>query len=79
MILELYDQATREVAGGEMARYLRRNPLPNEAFIYSRIGEQGRRHGAGARSRPATPTFAINAAACSTGSRPESGSRFLVR
>ena len=50
MILELYDQATREFPGGEMARYLRRNPLPNEAFIYSRMGEQGRRMVSGARS-----------------------------
>ena len=32
-------------------RYLRRNPLPNEAFIYSRTGEQGRRMVSGAQSR----------------------------
>jgi predicted SAM-dependent methyltransferase len=51
MILELFDQATREYSGGEMARYLRRNPLPNEAFIYSRTGEQGRRMVCSARSR----------------------------
>jgi predicted SAM-dependent methyltransferase len=51
MIVELYDQATREFSGGEMARYLCRNPLPNEAFIYSRIGEQGRHLVSGARSR----------------------------
>src|SRR5215210_6876055 len=50
MILELYDQATREFSGGEMARSVGRNPLPNEAFIYSRVGEQGRRMVSGARS-----------------------------
>lgn len=50
MLLELYDQATREFAGGEMAHYLRRNPLPNERFIYSRIGEPGRRMVSGARA-----------------------------
>jgi SAM-dependent methyltransferase len=53
MMLELYDQATREFPGGEMGPYLRRNPLPNEAFIYSRIGEPGRRMVAGGRSRAA--------------------------
>ena len=62
MMLELYDQATREFAGGEMARYVRRNPLPNEAFIYSRVGEPGRRMVAGARSASATarPPFTIS-------------------
>jgi hypothetical protein len=50
MILELYDQATREFPGGEMARYLRGNPAPNEAFIYSRTGEQGRRMLSAARA-----------------------------
>jgi hypothetical protein len=51
MILELYDQATREHPGGGMADYFGQDPLPNEAFIYSRVGEQGRRMVAGARSR----------------------------
>jgi len=54
MILELYDQATRDSAGGQMARYLSEDPLPNEAFIYARVGEQGRRMVSGARSRAAT-------------------------
>jgi hypothetical protein len=50
MLLELYDQATREYPGGRMSRYLRQDPLPNEAFIYSRFGEQGRRMVSGARA-----------------------------
>ena len=54
MLLELYDQATREYPGGGMALYLRQDPLPNEAFIYSRVGEQGRRMVSGARSRSRT-------------------------
>jgi predicted SAM-dependent methyltransferase len=54
MILELYDQATRESAGGQMARYLSEDPLPNEAFIYARVGEQGRRIVSGVRSRTQT-------------------------
>src|SRR5262249_19787573 len=50
-------QATREVAGGEMVRYLAKNPLPNESYIYSRIGDQGRVVVAAVRRRgqPAAP------------------------
>ena len=51
MLLELYDQATRESPGGGMVHYLSQDPLPNEAFIYSRVGEQGRRMISGARAR----------------------------
>jgi SAM-dependent methyltransferase len=43
MVLELYDQATRDRSGGAMREYLNQVPLPNELFIYSRIGSQGRR------------------------------------
>jgi predicted SAM-dependent methyltransferase len=42
MVLELYDQATREFSGGWMGHYLRQDPLSNGAFISSRIGEQAR-------------------------------------
>ncbi len=42
MMIELYDQAVREQSGGEMRSYLSRQPLLNEAFIYDRIGEEGR-------------------------------------
>jgi SAM-dependent methyltransferase len=51
MILELYDQATREYSGGRMAEFLRRKPLPNEAFIHSRIGEVGKGMIAAGRAR----------------------------
>ncbi len=51
MILELYDQATREQPGGAgMAEYLTQDPLPNEAFVLSRVGEQGRQMIAGVRA-----------------------------
>ncbi|MEP7309080.1 MAG: methyltransferase domain-containing protein [Acidobacteriota bacterium] len=55
MMLELYDQATRVVRGGGMVQYLSQDPLPNEAFVYDRIGEQGREIVAAIRSarRPA--------------------------
>jgi predicted SAM-dependent methyltransferase len=52
MLLELFDQATRERHGGEMVRYLKQDPLPNEDFIYARTGEQGRRIVAAVRSSP---------------------------
>ena len=51
MLLEIYDQATREYPGGEMATYLSQSPLLNEAFIYARIGEPGKRMMSGLRSR----------------------------
>ena len=41
IMLELFDQAVREKSGGGMLDYLRQNPLPNEAFVYERIGEEG--------------------------------------
>jgi len=43
MLLEMYDQTVREKRGGMMRHYLEQNPLPNENFVYQRIGEEGRR------------------------------------
>ncbi len=42
IILELLDQTVRENSGGRMVDYLSRAPLPNEDFVYERIGEEGR-------------------------------------
>jgi predicted SAM-dependent methyltransferase len=42
MMLELYDQTVRERSGGGMLNWLQQDPLPNEAFVYERIGEEGR-------------------------------------
>lgn len=42
IMLEMYDQTVREQSGGEMLTYLRQNPLPNEQFVFERIGEEGR-------------------------------------
>ncbi|MEW6237616.1 MAG: methyltransferase domain-containing protein [Candidatus Omnitrophota bacterium] len=42
LTIELLDQMTREISGGEMANYLKNNPIPNESFILERIGEEGR-------------------------------------
>ena len=42
IMVELCDQTVREKGGGGMLEYLRQNPLPNETFVYERIGEEGR-------------------------------------
>lgn len=42
ILLELFDQSVRERSGGEMLAYLQQNPLPNEQFVFDRIGEEGR-------------------------------------
>ncbi len=36
--IEMYDQAVRQVSGGEMLKYLAQDPLPNEDFVVQRIG-----------------------------------------
>jgi SAM-dependent methyltransferase len=43
ILLELYDQVVRESSGGEMLAYVRRNPIPEEEFVASRIGGEFRR------------------------------------
>lgn len=40
--LELYDQVVRNVSGGNMAKYIFREQIPNEDYVYERIGEEGR-------------------------------------
>jgi hypothetical protein len=51
MMLELYDQATREQPGGGMAQYMSGSARATDSFIYSRVGEQGRQMIAAARAR----------------------------
>jgi SAM-dependent methyltransferase len=41
LCLELFDQLARERSGGEMIKFLSRDPLPSENFILNRIGEEG--------------------------------------
>jgi SAM-dependent methyltransferase len=38
--LELLDQLVRERSGGAMVDYLRCSPMPNEAYVRSRIGDE---------------------------------------
>lgn len=62
IMLELYDQTVREQSGGGMLDYLRQHPLPNETFVYERIGEEGRQlvktlHQQASHSRRSFPAF----------------------
>jgi predicted SAM-dependent methyltransferase len=41
IMLELFDQIVREKSGGGMVDYLSQNPMPNEKFVYDRIGVEG--------------------------------------
>jgi len=58
IILEMYDQTVREESGGQMREYLRRNPLPAEAFVLARIGQEGREIVQVLRRHPDTPAAA---------------------
>jgi ubiquinone/menaquinone biosynthesis C-methylase UbiE len=42
IMLEMYDQAVRNESGGEMAKYIFQEVIPNEDYVFSRIGEEGR-------------------------------------
>lgn len=41
--LELFDQMVRNKSGGYMADYLHREDLPNEDYVYKRIGMEGKK------------------------------------
>ena len=56
MMLELYDQTVRERPGGAMLDYLKQDPIPNEAFVYERIGGEARRTVQALRARPTQGT-----------------------
>lgn len=42
MMLEMFDQTVRNSTGGKMSDFLSQENLPNEDFVYGRIGEEGR-------------------------------------
>lgn len=59
LVIEMLDQTVRERGGGAMLEYLRHDPLPNEAFVLERIGEEGREllaaiRGGASRTQPLT-------------------------
>ena len=73
MLLELFDHPTREYPGGRMREYLSQDPLPNEAFIYSRLGGRFRR-----RSRSRTDDTGLGAAKRPFLSSLRAGPRALI-
>lgn len=52
MTIELIDQLTRSEPGGEILRYWSRDPIPEEAFVYERMGEDAREAVAALRASP---------------------------
>jgi predicted SAM-dependent methyltransferase len=40
VLLEMYDQAVRDVSGGEMLAYVRKEPIPDRDFVIERIGRE---------------------------------------
>lgn len=41
IMLELYDQTTRDISGGDMYKYFMKKNIPNLEFVLSRIGKEG--------------------------------------
>jgi SAM-dependent methyltransferase len=42
ILLEMYDQTVRNTSGGEIANYLFRKDIPNEEYLFNRIGDEGK-------------------------------------
>jgi predicted SAM-dependent methyltransferase len=42
ILIEMFDQTVRNQSGGEMIKYLSKQQLENEEFIYHRIGHEGK-------------------------------------
>ena len=63
MTLELYDQTVRERPGGEIARYLMQDDLPNADFVFNRLGAYARQRRESARAAAAAAQPAPAAAA----------------
>jgi predicted SAM-dependent methyltransferase len=41
-LLEMYDQTVRNVSGGNMVKYLSRDTIENENFVFERLGEEAK-------------------------------------
>jgi hypothetical protein len=52
MMLELYDQTVRERSGGAMLEYFKQDPIPNETFVYERMGGEAQRILQALQTRP---------------------------
>jgi predicted SAM-dependent methyltransferase len=42
IVLELFDQMIRNVSGGNMKAYLHQEAMPNESYVFERIGMEGK-------------------------------------
>ena len=43
MLLELYDQTVRNRSGGEMSVFLQQDPMPDNSFIFQRLGGEAKK------------------------------------
>ncbi|KHK02922.1 glycosyltransferase [Desulfovibrio sp. TomC] len=59
MVVELVDQLTRHVSGGEMLQFWRQQPMPAQDFVLSRIGAEARPAMAAAKDLPPSPDPAL--------------------
>ena len=79
IMLEMYDQAVREKRGGMMGDYLQQDPLPNETFIYERIGEEGRDLIRALKSKASSSDASQRSITLEPGKRRNSRQRLLSR
>lgn len=64
MMLEMYDQVVRNQSGGEMARYLFNETMPNEQFVTDRCGTEVRNLiAAGEKNKSNTQAAKLSSAA----------------
>lgn len=60
-VIELIDQLTRHVSGGEMIKYWHQNPMPAESFVVERVGAdiiRAHRRSPGVPLEPSRPSSA---------------------
>jgi len=55
MVVEMVDQLTRHVSGGEMLQFWQQTPMPAQDFVLSRIGAEARGAIASAQGMPPLP------------------------
>jgi SAM-dependent methyltransferase len=56
MVIEMLDQSVRNHPGGDMARYLFQETIPNQAFVIDRIGTEGKNLIAAGKQQQNPPT-----------------------
>jgi len=79
MMLEILDQLVRHQPGGDLSLYLQRADIPNEQFVYSRIGAEARRIISAGRTSQTKPRRHVPLQSTWTSSARRHLSRFVQR